>query len=172
MEKDFSTITEILTDIVANDKNFARNCKMSVIFSFWGEIVGAKFKDISKAYDYKNRKLYITCQSAFICQELTFNKTIILKKAQSLAKSLDLEIDEIIFNYKNWTTFQPNELENGSVAHLHEYTQEELDEVEIDESQLSRIKQNVQDMSFLNESQKEKYYKKVLNTLKAQKLIR
>lgn len=170
MEKDFSTITEILTDIVANDKNFARNCKISVVFSFWGEIVGTKFKDISKAYDYKNKKLYVTCQSAFICQELSFNKAIILKKAQSFTKGLDIEIDDVIFNYKNWAIYDCDNTEDENTLYLREYSQEELDNVEIDETELLKIRQNLENMSFLNEAQKQKYYKNVLNTLRAQKL--
>ncbi len=170
MEKDFSTITEILTDIVANDKNFARNCRMSIMFTFWGEIVGEKFKNISKVYDYKNKKLYVTCQNAFICQELSFNKAIVLKKLRNFIKGLDIEVEDAIFNYKNWESFAPCADGNESIENVREYSQEELDRVEIDETQLVKIRENLEAMGFLDEAQKQKYYKNVLNTLRAQKL--
>ena len=76
--------------------------KHSTIFSFWGNIVGAKFSNITKPYSIKANKIYVSVKSPVIAQELSLYKAKILQKINSYSQPLGLFINDIVFNYKNY----------------------------------------------------------------------
>lgn len=164
MKNELTSIGEILNENFA-DEQFGHICKVSTFFSFWKDIVGQKFEKKSKPYKIKFNKLFVSCENSFIVQELNMFKKDIIKKLIPYAKGLDIEIDDISFNYKNW-----NELKDKSTEKdfddKKEYDLNDIEAVKIDEEKIKSIKKNISNIPYLNASQKEKYIKDIENNLK------
>ena len=167
MENELTSIGKILSDNLT-DKKFGYICKVSMFFSFWKDIVGRKFEKKSKPYGIKSNKLFVSCENSFIVQELNMFKKDIIKKLSPYAKGLDIKINDISFNYKNW-----NELNNKNIEEDFEeeaYDLENLNTTEINEDEVRHIKENIDTIPYLNDAQKKKYFEDITNNLKASAL--
>lgn len=143
--------------------------KHSTIFSFWNNIVGAKFSKITKPYAIKFNKLYVTAKSPVVVQELNLYKTKIIKNINSYSMPLGVEIKDIIFSYKNFAVSNPivtNEVEDKPV----EITQSQIEGIQIADDVQEKIKNNVDKIKFLNEEQKQKFAEKIVSTYKVKSL--
>jgi len=141
--------------------------KHSTIFSFWNNIVGAKFAKFTKPYAIKYNKLYVTAKSPVIVQELGLYKTKILKNVNSYSMPLGIEIADIIFNYKNYCATTPETLTNEIEDKPVEIKKAQLESVELDGKSKEQIKSNVDRLKFLNNEQKENFVNKIESTYKA-----
>lgn len=140
--------------------------KHSTIFSFWNNIVGAKFANFTKPYAIKGNKIYVTAKSPVIVQELNLYKTKILKNINSYSLPLGIKIVDIIFSYKNYSVSSPienNQIEDKPV----EISKEALNQVKIDSNLQKEIKKHIEKIDFLNEKQKEKFADKIISTYQA-----
>ena len=141
--------------------------KHSTIFSFWNNIVGAKFAKFTKPYSIKYNKLYVTAKSPVIIQELNLYKVKILKNINSYSMPLGIEIKDVIFNYKNYTITTPKTLTNEVEDKPIEIKKTQLESVELDSKTKEQIKNNVDKLKFLNDKQKENFAHKIESTYKA-----
>lgn len=144
--------------------------KHSTIFSFWNNIVGAKFSKFTKPYSIKYNKLYVSAKSPIIVQELSLYKAKILRNVNSYSMPLGIEITDIVFNYKNYCITTPETLSNQVEDKPVEITKEQLQTVSIDNSLQEQIKKNVDRIKFLNDEQKKNFADKIASTYKAKNL--
>ncbi len=172
MEK--SNKTETIGNLI-NESVFAQmikkdkfNCaiKCATIFSFWEEIVGKKFSKCTKPYAIKKNKMFIKVESPVIAQELSFNKEKLIQKINSYSMPLDINIKEIMFDYKNFYSDENKEKkeENDSVIY---FDTKKIDETKFSEKTEESIKKSVDNITFLDETQKKIFVKKIVNTFKA-----
>ncbi len=140
--------------------------KRSTIFSFWDDVVGAKFAKYTRPYAIKGSKLYISAKSPVIVQELTLYKTKLLKKVNSYSKPLGIEISDVIFNYKNFAVQNPINF-SGIEDKPVKISEKQLSNVEIDENIKNHIQKNIEKIKFLNNEQKEKFASKIISTYQA-----
>lgn len=147
-----------------NKLNFV--VKQSTIFSFWDSIVGSKFSKFTKPYSIKANKLYVSAKSPVVAQELSLYKTKILNKVNSYSKALGLEIKDIIFNYKNYTSTNPiksNAVEDKPVV-IEKST---LNDIELAKENKEQIQKSIDKINFLDENQKQKLADKIAENQKA-----
>lgn len=165
-----ATLKDLLEESVFNSsisKNKMNNViKHSTIFSFWNSVVGLKFSNHTKPYAIKANKLYVSTKSPVVAQELSLYKLKLLNKINSYSKPLGIEINDIIFNYKNYTSSVPETLNQKEDIPV-ELKEKEIDNVNLDEKVIEQFKQKVEKMHFLNEAQKENLLSKILKTKKA-----
>lgn len=155
---------------MAKENKMGAVIKHSTIFSFWNNIVGAKFAKFTKPYAIKYSKLYVSAKSPVIVQELNLYKTKILKNVNSYSMPLGIEITDIIFNYKNYNMTSPETLSNNVEDKPVEITKTQLEEIELDKKTQEQIKENVDRIKFLNKEQKIAFAKKIESTYKAKNL--
>ena len=147
-----------------NKLNFV--VKQSTIFSFWDSIVGSKFSKFTKPYSIKANKLYVSAKSPVVAQELSLYKTKILNKVNSYSQALGLEIKDIIFNYKNYTSTNPiksNTVEDKPVV-IEKST---LNDIELAKENKEQIQKSIDKINFLDENQKQKLADKIVQNQKA-----
>lgn len=151
-------------------QKFGQIIKHSTIFSFWNNIVGAKFAKFTKPYAIKFQKLYVSAKSPVLVQELSLYKAKILKNINSYSMPLGIEIKDIIFSYKNYAVSIPETMSNFVEDKPIEITNSQLEEVKINEQVEQKLKANIDKINFLNDEQKDNFSKKIIDTYKA-KLI-
>ena len=144
--------------------------KHSTIFSFWDNIVGAKFAKFTKPYSIKYNKIYVSAKSPVVVQELNLYKAKILRNINSYAMPLGIEIKDIIFNYKNYSMDTPETLSNQVEDKPVQLSNSEVQSVEISSEVEDKIKANVEKIKFLNDEQKEKFASKIVSTYKVKNL--
>lgn len=169
MRDDFTLIGEIINGTLADNPRYKFAIKCSTLFSLWEQIVGPKFAKFSKPLNLNYNKLTVVCKNPVVAQELTMFKQDLLKKISKFCEPLNLKITDFVFSYKNWG----EDLEIGEDfvdSNFVEFNSEEINDVEIQQSELDLIFENVQKITFLDNSLKEKYYSDIVNSLKAQKL--
>lgn len=140
--------------------------KHSTIFSFWSNIVGPKFSNITKPYSIKANKIYVSVKSPVIAQELSLYKTKILQKINSYSQPLGFVINDIVFNYKNYLATNPiksNQVEDKPIF----LKKEEINKVEISKVDEEKIQKTVSKMEFLNKEEKREFAKKLIDNSKA-----
>ena len=166
------TISDLLNDSIFNQTSKNRLngvVKQSTIFSFWDNIVGAKFSKFTKPYSIKYQKIYVSVKSPVVAQELSLYKNKILKKVNSYSQPLGIEIKDIIFNYKNFHSSNP--IASYGVEDKPVFIDStRLNTVKLSSSTQDKIKEHVGKIKFLNENQKDKLVSKILSTYQANEL--
>ena len=116
----------------------------------------------------KAGKLKVLCKNPAFAQELTMFKSQLLKKIQTYANPLGIEVNDIIFSYKDWANavekFQ--EIEDEFLPFL---TDEELNSQEISENDIKTIFESIEKLDFMPPKTKEKYFSDIVKNLKYQK---
>ena len=168
------SISDLINNTIFSQKSM--NEKMDVvlrhatIFSFWSDIVGAKFSKFSKPISIKSSKLFVSVSSPVLIQELTLCKRKLIEKINSYSKPLNIEIKDIVFNYKNYKEEQKEEINLIEDKPIW-IDEEDLSNVKLDNEMISQIEKNISKLKFLDEEQKENFVKKIINNHKA-KIIR
>lgn len=166
-----TSIADLLDSSVfgnVNLKNKMNNViKHSTIFSFWNNIVGVKFARHTKPYAIKTNKLYVSVKSPAIAQELSLYKLKLLKKINSYSMPLNMEIKDVIFNYKNFSATTPETLVQNEDKPI-ELEKQEIDNIVLDEKTKEEFKNKIEKLKFLNDSQKNNLLSKLLDAKKAQ----
>ncbi len=157
---------------ILDDKTMSKCVKKTVAFGFWQNICGSRFSKFSIPYDIKGNTLLVAVKNPQVMQELIFCKSILLPKIQDYFLPLDIHIEDIRYDYKSWNyVSKPSEFKGDDS--MCEYEDFELDEVEftLDEmEEISKLTDVVSNLSFLDPSQKERYSKNIINSIKANKL--
>jgi len=140
--------------------------KHATIFSFWNDILGLKFINLTKPFAIKNKKLYISAKSPVIIQELNLYKTKLLKKINSYSMPLGIEIKDIVYSYKNYTTNE--EKENDYIEDKPENIPENLlNSIKLNKKTTDNLKKHINKINFLSENQKEILLNKIIAVKKA-----
>lgn len=167
------TLSELIHSSVFSQRD-AKNkinsvIKHSTIFSFWENIVGAKFSKFTKPYSIKYNKLYVSAKSPIIVQELNLYKRNILNKVNSYSRPLGIEITDIIFNYKNYCAQNPIQQKGVEDTPVW-FEKKELQQVELDEEKKEAFSKNISKINFLSDEQKERLTEKILENEQAKVL--
>lgn len=98
----FEMIQDIIKDLELENLKDDSDIK-SNLSAVWSEIVGDKISKVSGFSDISfNNVIIISCADSYISNELYYNKEKILELMKEKAEKLGIEINDIVFNYKNW----------------------------------------------------------------------
>ncbi len=141
--------------------------KQSTVFSFWSDIAGKKFKDLSIPYLIKGSNLYVAVKSPVILQELSLNKKLLINKVNSYSLPLGIKIVNIVFDYKKFDEINFSKMDNLIEDRPLWYSNCELEKVNLDKDFEQKILNSISKIKFLDASQKQKLAKKIFLTYKA-----
>ncbi|MBE7706679.1 MAG: DUF721 domain-containing protein [Cyanobacteria bacterium SIG30] len=160
----YNSIGNILGSTFQGGAEYSNTSKTAVFFSFWPDIVGSKFSSFSKPYSLKSNKLFVVCKNSFVSQEISMYKKDILKKTSVYAKGIGLEINDIVFSYKNWNdlnkTFEDDLDEENSEIDFS-------DDIYVDEEKIYKI---LSENKFLDDNLKKKFAENIIKSVKAKSL--
>ena len=95
-------IGDVVNSIVKRT-DLQNGIQKSMLFKFWGKIVGKKFEKITRPVSINNKnELIVACANSMVTSELLLFKADIQKKMQPYTKSLDIDISDIVFSHKIW----------------------------------------------------------------------
>lgn len=101
---DFVT-TESLVEELLGKKEIKKAITRNNLYKFWGKIAGEKFAKKSKPYSMiSGGIMVIACENPIVAQELTLRKTQLLVKFEPYLKSLKLNVKDLKFDPKKWST--------------------------------------------------------------------
>ena len=167
------TLNELLNKNILADKlnksAFSNAAKHSTIFSFWENIVGKKLANISKPYKISENKLFITTKNSAVSQQIFFIKKQILEKLNTYSKPLNIEINELVVNFKNYDEIT-NKEEIPEEEKIIWFDKKDLDSVKLDKNDEINIQNAIEKINFIDKNQKEKLIKKIIYNYKAIKL--
>lgn len=173
----FNNIESVLNSVMV-EMGLDKGLKQQEFAKLWSKIVGPKFQNSSKVVYIQSRQgediLTVAVSSSAVAQELSFFKEDIIKKIKVVAKDFNYNIKDILFNSKIWEelkkeTKQKTEEENKNFYKIEKnFTEEELNRIELPESAVLSIKNSLGDQSFYSEELKEKMYNTIIKDLKIQ----
>ena len=95
-------------------------------------------------------------------------KKVLLKKLLPYSSALGVEISDIVFEYKSWN---PNrEMFQAGDDFPDFYSNDELSKVNIDLKAFEQVFKNIENSTYLNEEQKEKFKNKIIKLQQAKKM--
>ncbi len=101
---DFVT-TESLVEDLLGKKEIKKAITRNNLYKFWDKVAGEKFGKKSKPYSMiGGGVMIIACENAIVAQELNLRKTQLLVKFEPYLKSLKLNVKDLRFDPKKWTT--------------------------------------------------------------------
>lgn len=143
--------------------------KHSTIFSFWKDIAGSKFAKFTRPNKIKADKLFVSAKSPVVVQELNLHKAILLKKINSYSMPLGIEINDIVFNYKNFNEAKEDKAFEGLVEDKpKQITDGMLNSIELSKKTLEELKEQISKISFLSSKQKDTFLDKIISAKKAE----
>ncbi len=165
---------ENISSVLENFKkkyNIDESLSKLTFFKFWENIVGKKFKDVSKpvSINYKG-VLQVACKNSMVTNELFMFKDAILAKIIPFVTPLNIKITDIVFSHKIWREEKENSEDcEQEISKIEKISDEELDKIELDENVILDVKNAVYNSEFISKSQKEKMFKAIIKNLKEQK---
>ena len=159
---------------IVKDTDLQNGIQKSMLFKFWGKIVGKKFEKITRPVSINNKgELIVACANSMVTSELLIFKTDIQKKMQPYTKSLNINISDIVFSHKIWrqeknTPDYTDTAPESTNAHAKKFNP---DLIELDENELAMIRSSVEKNTFASKQQREKMLKAIINDLKYQKFL-
>lgn len=101
---DFVGTSEIIAEMLEN-KEIKKAMTRSNLYKFWGKVAGAKFASKSKPYSMiGGGVMVIACENSIVAQELMLKKTQLLVKLKPYLDSLKMNVKDLKFDAKKWTT--------------------------------------------------------------------
>ncbi len=167
MNNDATVISDIINKGIFDTKKAQTAFKFSTIFSFWSQIAGKKFSSSSKPYKIKGGKMYVCCENSYVVQELIMYKKMLLAKIKPYSEPLGVDVEDIIFEYKNWQKVNSTPLSDD---YPNFYSEKVLNETQIHKEDFSELFSNIDKSKYLNSEQKEKFKNNILKLQKAKKL--
>lgn len=166
-----------LVDSVLQNPRVRDGMKKATIFKFWAKTAGKKFENVSEIAGLNTSGgktvLTIACASAAVTSELMMYKAQLIKKMNTFANPLGIEIDDINFSHKIWKSENNQIVYDVKIQETNPY-QEDLtgfnpDEVEVAEEELSAIKENISNNKALSPQQQERLLNSIIYDLKVRK---
>lgn len=162
-------------DSVIQASNLRAGMKTSTVFKFWAKVAGKKFEKVSRAESItRNNVLVVACANSFVTSELTMFKPDLMKKINLYANPLGIEIEDINFSHKIWKKPIAAEdiIPEPPNPHAIDLSGFNADDIEIDEAELSKIKENVEKNTFASEEQRARMFETIVKDLKIQKYLK
>lgn len=99
---DFESVHEIIGKIdLKYDKSIENN--KALLFEEWESIIGEKIASLSKPVELSDKNLLkISCANSFVANELFMQKQNLLILINEKAHEFNLNVRDLIFDYKNW----------------------------------------------------------------------
>ena len=161
-------IGDVVNSLV-KESDLNKGIQRSMLFKFWGKIVGKKFEKITRPVSINPRgELIVACANSMVTSELLMFKKDILKKMEPYSKSLNINISDLVFSHKIWKEEKDGEIDDF-------YTKPEPDksfnpdEIILDEEEIALIKSSIEKNTFATKEQREKMLNAIINDLKYQK---
>lgn len=170
---EFNKISEILDEQVFNKNACLASVKKAVAFGFWKNITGPKFAKFSKPYDIKGKALLVAVKNPAVMQELIFYKATLLEKIKNYFSPINIEIEEIRYDYKNWQQVSVGTSYLKGDESLEYYSKEEIEEVKLgkyEEEELQKVTNTISNLTFLDEKLRNSMKKNIINSAKAKKI--
>lgn len=183
---EFTKLADILNESVLADKRYeqalSKCVSCSLLFSFWGNVVGKRFEKITIPYDFKGTTLYVSVMNSVVVQELSLYKADLLKKLEPYASGFNFTITNIRFDYKNWQSVKSSidSIKNPSsgskifdIDSPNYYTEKDFETIGLDnreEEEFEMLKKSFEKNKFLSAKLREKMYSNAIIQYKAQKL--
>ena len=173
---DFNSLGSVMNSVI-NTTALKSGMKKATLFKFWSKIVGKKFEKYSKIEALTAQNvLIVACANSSVSSELTLYKSEILKKLNTYANSLGLEISDINFSHKIWRR-EGTESYTGFAHEEHNSHKPDLsgfnpDFVMLDDEEIETIKNSVENNKFASQEQRKKMFDAIILDLKIQKYIK
>ena len=172
---DFNSLGSVMNEIVQNS-NLKLGVKKATLFKFWNKVAGKKFEKYSKIESLNaDGLLVVSCANAAVSSELLLFKTDILKKINTFAIPLELEVKDIKFSHKMWknnsqieTSFTQADV-NPHKLDLSDYNP---NDIVLDEEEVKSIRLNIDSNTFATQQQRDRIFNAIINDLKIQKYIK
>lgn len=98
----FQYMDEIIEEL-SKKTEIKKAITRSNLCKFWNKVAGEKFANCSKPYSMrKGSIMVIACETSVVAQELLLRKTQLLVKFKPYAKSLGLDVKDLMFDTKKW----------------------------------------------------------------------
>lgn len=174
MNSNFNSLNDILGGVVQK-LGIDRGMQQITFLNFWPQVVGPRFSDKTKAISVSKKGhaniLVVAVASSALAQELNMFKLDILKKLYPIAKSLDLDIKDIVFNFKIWEEVtKKDELLNKSIteSYLRNPSDEDLKDIEVPETIIEQVKESVNSQKFSDKTLKNRMIATALRDVRVQ----
>lgn len=168
-------------DSVLQNPVLRRGMKKATLFKFWAKIAGKKFENVSRIESLNSRNgkavLTVACSNAAVTSELLMYKTQLLKKMNTYANPLGIEIDDINFSHKIWKqeTSEPTFEGNVTVLTENPYKEDltgfDAEKIKISDEEISAIKENISNNKALSSDQQERLLNSIIYDIKVQKFL-
>ena len=176
---DFNSVENILGAVMKNPK-LKQGLKNATIFKFWPKVAGKKFEKYSKANGLtqtpEGHVLTVACANAAVSSELLMFKQDILKKMNIYSKPLGVEITDINFSHKIWSSTKNTQQAAFSIEEKNLYKPDlsnfDPSKIELDPLEVEAIKNSVDNNKFATQEQRKKMFNAIILDLKTQKYIK
>lgn len=171
---DFNSIGFVANSML-QAPNLRQGMKKSTVFKFWDKVVGKKFEKYSKIESLNSDNvLIVACANASVTSELTMFKNDILKKFNSYAVPLGIEVVDIKFSHKIWKVDESeyNEiLQEEKNPYKPDLSGFNPDDIMLDEQEVNAILNSVMQNKFASQEQRQKMFDAIILNLKIQKYV-
>ena len=166
---DFNSVENILGAVMKNPK-LKQGLKNATIFKFWPKVAGKKFEKYSKANGLtqtpEGHVLTVACANAAVSSELLMFKQDILKKMNIYSKPLGVEITDINFSHKIWSSKKSTQQAAFSTEEKNPYKPDlsnfDPSKIELDPLEVEAIKNSVDNNKFATPEQREKMFNAII----------
>ena len=170
-----------IVDSVINNSSLKIGLKKATLLKFWTKTAGKKFEkvsEISKLMQKPDGKyiLFVACANSSVTAELTMFKSQLIKKMNTFALPLGIEIEDINFSHKIWQSPEEKINENEFKLLDENPYKENLtgfspDEIQLEEDEVNEIRNNIENNKALSPEQKKRFFNSIVNDLKVQKFL-
>ncbi|MDD3237173.1 MAG: DUF721 domain-containing protein [Candidatus Gastranaerophilales bacterium] len=99
---DFESIKDII-GALGISYNAPKETNKDIFFNSWADLVGEKISKLSRPIELNDKNvLTVLCANSFIANELFLSKKNLMEIISQKAEELDLKVEDIRFDYKNW----------------------------------------------------------------------
>ena len=170
-----------IVDSVINNSSLKNGLKKATLLKFWSKAAGKKFEKVSEISNLMQKPdgkyiLSVACANSSVTAELTMFKSQLIKKMNTFAVPLGIEIEDINFSHKIWQS-KEEKINEDKFKLLDENPYKENltgfspEEISLDEDELNEIKNNIEKNSVLSPEQKKRFFNSIVNDLKVQKFL-
>ena len=173
---DFNTLGSVMNDIVQNS-GLRYGVKKATLFRFWNKVAGKKFEKYSRIESLsRDGVLTVACANASVSSELLMFKQEIIKKINTYANPLNLQINDIKFSHKIWNSSSCRDL-NGNIEeeknpYKYDLSGYNPDNIILDKTDVETVRVSVETNKFATQQQRERMFNAIINDLKVKKYLK
>jgi len=170
---DFNSLGNLVNTVIQNS-NLRQGVKKATVFKFWSKVVGKKFEKHSKIEAINQQNvLIVACANSAVSSELTMFKSDIIKKFNTYANPLDINITDINFSHKIWR--HSSQEQEKTTEEKNPYKKDlsgfNAEEITLDIHEVESVRNSVMNNKFATEQQRQKMFDAIILDLKIQKYV-